>query len=101
MDQIQKPRQPPPTLQTGIQFQILETAARQSKLKTTSEPYIFSKLHILGMNAKNFKTSNFIRNTNVYFPVKPAKSPESRINTIGTICSSNNYNMSTGFQSIH
>ncbi|PON70329.1 hypothetical protein TorRG33x02_256950 [Trema orientale] len=63
--------------------------------------HTFGKLHVLRVNPKYLKSSDLVRDTNVYLPIESAEPSKSRVNAVGTICGANNDDMRTRFESIH
>ena len=58
---------------------------------------ILGKFHIFGMDSQNFKSSDFIRNTDINLSIKPTKSSQSWIKRVGSVCGSNYNDMSSSF----
>lgn len=62
---------------------------------------VISKLHVPSVDTKNFKTADWVWDTNINFTVKTTKASESRIDAVRTISGSNDNNIGPGLHAIH
>ena len=62
---------------------------------------IIRKFHILCMNPKDFKTTSWIRDTNINLPVESSKSTKGGVNGVRTVSSSHYYDIRSGLKTIH
>src|SRR6056300_1569267 len=62
---------------------------------------ILIQFHVTSVNTEDFQTAIFVRNTNINFTIKTSKTTQSRINSVGTVGTSNNNDRGTLFQPIH
>ena len=58
---------------------------------------VLCEFHIFGMDSQYFKSSDFIRNTDIDLSIKSSKSSQSWIKRVGSVCSSNYNNVSSSF----
>jgi hypothetical protein len=65
------------------------------------EVNVARKLHVLGMNAKNFKSSVLIRYTNIDFTIETTSTSKRGVNSVRSIGSTNHDGLSTAFNTVH
>jgi len=89
----------------GISSNLRRVSVRRIHAKTILA-YLFKinilcKLHVLGMDARNFQPTSGIWNTNINLPVESTESSESRVNGVGPAGSSHNNNIGASLETIH
>jgi len=62
---------------------------------------VLSKLHVLGVDAHDFHSSDFIRDTNINFPIEATGSSKGWVNSVGPVRGSNNNDLASTFGTVH
>jgi hypothetical protein len=62
---------------------------------------IFGQFHIFGVNTKDFITASGVRDADINFAIKAAKSPECGVNGVRSVRSGHDDNIGMRFDRIH
>jgi len=72
-----------------------------SRLGYIFEFDILRQLHVLSVDAKNFHTADFIRDTNIDFSIETSSTTKGRVDSVRSVSGADDNNLSATFSTVH